>query len=164
MSVCKFLSNARGKRILPLIAIASLLGSGMAAGSLHAAGNEPTDADASSSRLVIPDCNDNLHGTGQVVVERANGAKRAMEMCNSLVQGDISATATALSAAIDAEEGMSKFYADPRMPELLSLRLDRTRTEVDTASVVDVRIQRLAALNYKIDALEHAMAGATLDR
>lgn len=162
MSSCNFLSNARGKRTLPLIAIASLLGLGMAAGSLHAAWNEPTDADASSSRLLIRGCNANLHGTGQIVVERANGAKRTMEMCNSLVQGNIPATASSLSAAIDAGESMSKFYADPRMPELLSLRLDRARTEVDTASVA--RIQRLAALNQEIDALEHAMAGRALDR
>jgi hypothetical protein len=164
MSAYKRLSCVRVRRAFPLIATALLLGSGVAAGSLQAAWNEPTDPAASAAQLVMPNCNDSAHGARQVVVERADGEKRMIEICNALDRGDISATARALSAAIDAEAGKSKFYADARMPELLSLRLDWSRTDVDTSLAADVRAQRLAAINYEIEVLERAMGGTETGR
>jgi hypothetical protein len=157
MPVYKHLSYIRLVRALPLAVVTLLLGSGVIAGTLQAASDERIDL-ATPSHLAIPDCNNRAHGTEKVVVERSDGTERTFEMCDSLGQGDISATARALSTAIDAEAGMSKFYADARMPELLSLRLSRARTDVNTTLEADVRIQELAAIDFKIDALEHAMA------
>jgi hypothetical protein len=129
-----------------------------AAGSQAAQGeSDRPSVDAVAMRLVRPGCGNDSGEARKFVVSRAVGGTRSMELCDGGDARDPAATAKALSDAIDAE-GDPKFYADPRMPELLSLRLARSRTDMDPSLSSEERMKSRAALDAEIVALESAMA------
>ncbi|MEO7827956.1 MAG: hypothetical protein ABIR60_12530 [Allosphingosinicella sp.] len=87
----------------------------------------------------------------------ANGGTRTMTLCNAGDSADAAAMAQALSTAIEVAH-KERFYADARMPELLSLRLSRARADVDPSLTGDARLRKLAGIDDAIGALEGALS------
>ena len=129
---------------------------GLTASSLQATPEPPADTRVRDHAPdLLRNCDGGERGTRRFDVERAGGGTRTVYICDAQDRGDLSATARALSAAIDAAPPPSGFTPDSRTLDLLSLRLTRARTEMNTRMDVDARNRRLAEIDDAIRGLEN---------
>jgi hypothetical protein len=94
------------------------------------------------------------HDSKRFEVQRAGGGTRTIEICDARARGDLSATARALSGAIDAAPPASRLTSDPRTVDILGLRLTRARTEMNTRMDADSRNRKLTEIDDAIKRLE----------
>lgn len=137
----------------------------MAAGSSAAQDQAPVASEAGPvTPPLAAGCENGAFAGALFVVPKAGGGTRSMEICNVGDRGDPAATARALSDAIDAERGKDKFYAHPKMPDLLVLRVTRARADVDPSLSVGERRKMLASINAQIDELESDISKSVAPR
>jgi hypothetical protein len=146
-----------------LLAVAAAVagGPGMTADGLQAAPEHPAIAAVKvevSSNLLLG-CGLEGRGAQHFVVEPAGAGPRTIEICNNESDGDLAATARALSLALDVAAAQSfQITSDPRTLDLIDLRLMRARTDVDPTMDAHVRAHKLAEIDHSIAVLEDDLA------
>ena len=153
-------SRLRHRGALAVFAIVVATGSSFGAGGSEAAIGPEGTREAEAARLDVAGCREDAHSAERFAVAKADGGTRIMRLCGAGNGNDRSAIARELSAAIDAEPEDAEIHADARMPELLGLRLMRSRTHVDPSLTREERLARLATLQNQIETLEHEISKA----
>lgn len=145
-------SAARGIAIF-----AAMVGAlGVTASGLKATPEHPAEAAVQDdvSHDLLRGCGADGRSAKHFEVERVRGGTRTIDFCNAADRGDLRAAARALSVAIDAAPPRSKITSDPRVLDILSLRLTRARTEMDIRMDLDARNRKLTEIDDAVKRLE----------
>jgi hypothetical protein len=159
------MSNAFTTRARALtVAIAMTAALGLTAGSSLAAPKDRVAASVQGQSSAQPSIDCGSGGlTNRFVIDRAGGGKRTIDICNAVDDGNLQDTARALSLAMDTDAARSPIVRHPLMPELLGLRLMRSRAEVEPALSADTRRGRIAEIDRKIKKLEREISIRPMD-
>lgn len=135
---------------------------GLTAGGLQATPESPADRGMTdfAPRDMLGSCGAGERGLKRFELERAGGGTHTIDICDKQERRDLSATARALSVAIDAAPPPSRLTSDPRTLDILNLRLTRARTEMNYRLDVDVRERKLTEIDNAIKKLEDEVSEA----